>query len=107
FLQRWNEGMGAYVAGSGKPLGPGEWLDKATLVNCLGGRFSPGIDLTFVVRETAIYIQPWASSGAGPFRLLGKPLAYTAIKPGAPLLTGGYVPRHLQAEGLEPGDLSK
>lgn len=107
FLQRWNEGKGAYVAGSGKSLGPGEWLDKATLVNCLGGRFSPGIDLTFVVRETAIYIQPWASSGAGPFRLLGKPLAYAAIKPGAPLLTGGYVPRHLQAEGLEPGDLSK
>ncbi|WP_421736656.1 LodA/GoxA family CTQ-dependent oxidase [Caulobacter sp.] len=107
FLQRWNEGKGAYLPGSGKALGPGEALDKATLVNCLGGRFSPGIDLTFVMREPALYIQPWSTSGAGPFRIHGKPLNYAAVKPDAPLLTGGYVPRHVEADGLEPGDLSK
>lgn len=107
FLQRWNAGKGAYVPGAGKALGPGELLDKATLVNCLGGRFSPGIDLTFVAREAAIYIQPWATSGAGPFRIHAKPLAYGALKPNAPLLTGGYVPRHVEVDGLEPGDLSK
>ena len=44
FLQRWD-------AGQSQPerttLGPGEELDRAALENCLGGRFSPGIDLTF------------------------------------------------------------
>jgi len=107
FLQRWNKGKGNYLAGRGAALGPGEYLDKATFVNCLGGRFSPGIDLTFIMRESAIYTQPWQSAG-GPFRVHPKPLAYaTAKSPDKPLLTGGYVPRHVQADGLEPGDLSK
>ncbi|NHZ81201.1 hypothetical protein F2P44_18250 [Massilia sp. CCM 8695] len=111
FLQRWNQGRGNYVAGSGPALGAGEYLDKATMVNCLGGRFSPGIDLTFTMREAAIYLQPWASCGAGPFRIRAAALDYAAIAAGpgtgAPLLSVGYVPRHREAEGLEPGDLSK
>lgn len=107
FLQRWTEGKDHYRPG-GAALGPGEFLDKATLVNCLGGRFSPGIDLTFVMREPAIYRQPWQSSGAGPFRVRAKPLDYSGMMPGnQPLLTAGYVPRHVEADGLEPGDLSK
>ena len=106
FLQRWNTGKGNYVAGPGKKLGPGEFLDKATFVNCLGGRFSPGIDLTFVMRESAVYRQPWKNFG--PFRVHAKTLAYaTASTPGKPLLTVGYVPRHIEADGLEPGDLGK
>jgi L-Lysine epsilon oxidase N-terminal/L-lysine epsilon oxidase C-terminal domain/Iron-containing redox enzyme len=108
FLQRWNQGKGNYRAGAGAPLGPGEFLDKATFVNCLGGRFSPGIDLTFVMRESAIYVQPWQTSGAGPFRVHAKPLDYAGVKSAnKPLLTCGYVPRHVEADGLEPGDLSK
>jgi hypothetical protein len=108
FLQRWNAGKGNFLAGGGPALGPGEFLDKATFVNCLGGRFSPGIDLTFVMREPAIYIQPWQSSGSGPFRVHAKRLDYTlATVPDKPLLTAGYVPRHVEADGLEPGDLSK
>ncbi len=106
FLERWNEGKGNYVAGSGPALGPGEFLDKATFVNCLGGRFSPGIDLTFVMRESAIYQQPW--SDTGPFRVRSKSLAYSSANtPSRPLLTAGYVPRHVEADGLEPGDLGK
>lgn len=107
FLQRWSQGRGNYLAGHGAPLGPGEFLDKATMVNCLGGRFSPGIDLTFTMREPAIYVQPWASCGAGPFRIRARPLAYAAAAGAAPLLTAGYVPRHAEADGLEPGDLTK
>ena len=110
FLQRWNAGLGHFKPGTGPRLGPGEMLDKATFVNCLGGRFSPGIDLTFVMREAAVYIQPgqWQTSGAGPFRIYGKRLNYGAKSSGdAPLLTAGYVPRHVEADGLEPGDLSK
>ena len=108
FLQRWNEGYEYFCPGSGPTLGPGEQLDKASLANCLGGRFSPGIDLTFVVREPAIFILPWKTSGAGPFRIRPKSLGYaSAHDVSAPLLTGGYVPRHVDVDGLEPGDLSK
>lgn len=108
FLERWNQGKGNYRSGAGAALGPGEFLDKATFVNCLGGRFSPGIDLTFVMRESAIYEQPWQSTGAGPFRVRAKALAYASAKsPDKPLLSGGYVPRHVERDGLEPGDLSK
>lgn len=108
FLTRWNDGRDSFLPRSGDALGPGEYLDKAVLVNCLGGRFSPGIDVTFVVREPAIYVQPWQSSGAGPFRIKRKVLDY--LQPGhsdRPLLGIGYVPRHREHEGLEPGDLSK
>jgi L-Lysine epsilon oxidase N-terminal/L-lysine epsilon oxidase C-terminal domain/Iron-containing redox enzyme len=107
FLQRWNEGRDGYRAGPGTALGMGEQLDKATMVNCLGGRFSPGIDLTFVMREPALYVQPWQTSGAGPFRVHTKLLDYATSGPDWPLLTGGYVPRHVETDGLEPGDLSK
>lgn len=108
FLERWNEGKQAFRTGSGPALGPGELLDRATMVNCIGGRFSPGIDLTFVMREPAVYVLPWQTSGAGPFRVKAKMLAYDALPPDPqPLLTGGYVPRHIEQDGLEPGDLSK
>lgn len=106
FLQRWNKGTAHYSAGCGPALGPGERLDKATFVNCLGGRFSPGIDLTFVMRDPAIYRQPWQQSG--PFRVNARTLAYaSATDPRTPLLTTGYVPCHVFADGLEPGDLGK
>jgi hypothetical protein len=104
FLEQWNAGR--FEKGPGPKLGPGEYLDKATFVNCLGGRFSPGIDLTFVVREPDLYVQDWRHSGGGPFRILAKPLAYGAVKADQPLLTGGYIPLNVET-GLEPGDLSK
>ncbi|HTU45743.1 MAG TPA: LodA/GoxA family CTQ-dependent oxidase [Bryobacteraceae bacterium] len=104
FLEKWNSGQ--FKKGSGPAFGPGELLDKATFVNCLGGRFSPGIDLTFVVREPNLYIKDWRNSGGGPFRVWAKPLNYGAIVDGKPVLSGGYVPRHVE-DGLEPGDLSK
>jgi hypothetical protein len=108
FLQRWNEGREHFRTGAGPALGPGEQLDKATMVNCLGGRFGPGIDLTFVMREPAIFLLPWKTSNAGPFRIRAKQLAYDQISSKyLPLLTGGYVPRHVETDGLEPGDLSK
>ena len=108
FLKRWNQGAGHFRPGPSARMGAGEQLDKVTLVNCLGGRFSPGIDMTFIMREPAIYEQPWKTHGGGPFRIRGKPLAYDPASPAdKPLLTCGYVPRHADSDGLEPGDLSK
>ena len=110
FLQQWSKGLGGFRKGSGRALGPGEQLDKATFVNCLGGRFSPGIDLTFIVREPDLYAKDWERSGGGPFRIATKPLEYGKTAHGGsadPLLTAGYVPRIVDKEGLEPGDISK
>lgn len=107
FLQRWNAGRGNFIAGAAHPLGPGEFLDKATMANCLGGRFSPGIDLTFTMREPAIYQPSWRSSGAGPFRINAKAMPYAAARMDAPFLSAGYIPCHVETDGLEPGDLSK
>ena len=97
-----------------KPLGPGEYLDRATLQNCLGGRFSPGIDMTWIIRETSMYIQDW-QNGAGPFRIKHKPLDYSSIAkkqeylPQPAFLNFGWIPRHPEVEfaGLEPGDATK
>lgn len=108
FLKQWDAGK--FRRGSGPAMGPGELLDKSTFMNCLGGRFSPGIDVTFIVREPAVYIRDWRTSGAGPFRLLAKPLDYKTADASKPFLTCGYVPRNPQPNveaGLEPGDLSK
>ncbi len=102
-------------------LNAGEYLDKTMLVNCLGGRFSPGIDLTFIVRDPALYVQDWQTSGTGPFRIFPKPLDYAAAQPGVPFLTAGYTPNIVNnplgnaspidtnpgSPGLEPGDASK
>jgi len=103
FLQQWQNGD--FTVDPGPKLGPGEYLDKVTLQNCLGGRFSPGIDLTFNVRDPDLYIKDWATSG--PFRIKPKPLDYGSVKPGTPLLTEGYVPLHTGNAGAEPGDMSK
>jgi hypothetical protein len=105
FLTKWSQTT--FQPGSGPPLGPGEYLDKAVLVNCLGGRFSPGIDMTFIVRQPELYIQNWQTSGTGPFRIKPAPLDYNAAQSGQPFLTEGYVPIHSGPSGLEPGDTSK
>jgi hypothetical protein len=111
FLQRW--AAKECSDGPGPKLGPGEYLDKVILVNCLGGRFSPGIDMTYICREPDLYIENWQTSGTGPFRIHPKPLNYEAAKSGEPFLTLGYVPRRKAGTpgsgtlGLEPGDISK
>jgi L-Lysine epsilon oxidase N-terminal/L-lysine epsilon oxidase C-terminal domain len=104
FLMQWQ--ASSFAPGPGPALGPGEYLDKVILQNCLGGRFSPGIDLTFVMRDPDLYIRDWQTS-SGPFRIKPKPLDYAGVKKGVPLLTEGYVPLHTGNAGLEPGDVSK
>ncbi len=104
FLEQW--ARSAYEPGS-TPLGAGERLDMAALSNCLGGRYVPGIEVSYVVRQREIYVTDWQASGSGPFRIKPKRLDYARAKKSAPFLTGGWIPLHGMTDGLEPGDLSK
>jgi L-lysine epsilon oxidase C-terminal domain len=86
-------------------LGPGEKLDKTILFNCLGGRFSPGIEMTFIVRDRNLYQRDWRNSNAGPFRINRQALDYHRATPDQPFLGVGYIP--LRDAPVQPGDLSK
>lgn len=103
FLQQWNAG---HFEPGELPLGKGEALDRASLQNCLGGRFSPGIDMTFVVRDVNLWERHWATIGAGPFRIRATRLDYAAARQDVPFLSEGYVPLRPN-DGIEPGDTSK
>jgi hypothetical protein len=86
FLQQW--AAGNFEPGGVSALHPGEALTRAVLENCVGGPLSPGIEATWIVRDPAIYSEP--------FR----------IRPRSPVpapLSLGFDP----AVGLEPGDLTR
>ena len=102
-LSQWH--AKAYAPGPGPALGPGEKLDRITLENCLGGRYSPGIEVSFPIRDINIYIQDWKKQDCGPFRINQAPLDYGKAMADKPFLSFGYIP--LQAIALEPGDISK
>lgn len=104
FLQQWDAGR--FDKGPHRPLGPGEALDRASLQNCLGGRFSPGIDMTFVSRQPDLWVDDW-QDGSGPFRIGGKPLDYGKAQASQPFLGAGYVPLHSRPGQVEPGDVTK
>ena len=95
----------AYAPGPGPALGPGERLDRITLENCLGGRYSPGIEVSFPVRDVNLYIQDWQKQDCGPFRINQAPLDYSKATADKPFLSFGYIP--LQKFAVEPGDVSK
>ena len=101
FLQQWDSGQ--FKPGM-RPLSGGENLDRAALVACLGGRFSPGIDMTFICRQTELY-EDWKTHG--PFRIRAKHLDYKAARKNVPFLGKGYVPLRPEPNQIEPGDLSK
>lgn len=110
FLSQWNQGR--FRREPMPPLGPGEFLDKAVLYNCVGGDFGPGLEMTFIVKDPELYQQDWRQTGAGPFRIRGQELDYSRLQPGQPFLDMGYVPFHppageVVAAALQPGDISK
>lgn len=109
-LQQWEQGRARREPGP--LLGPGEYLDMATLANCLGGRFAPGIEMTYVVRDPWFWEQDWQGSGGGPFRLRARRLDYRQAQSSQPFLSVGYNPLRPGPDGftsarLEPGDASK
>ena len=103
FMSQWVNGKADKTTPQREQLGGGEFLDKASLINCLGGRFSPGIELTFICRQTDLYINDWHTYG--PFRIDARPMDYTNAQATQPMLTEGYVP--YRGRQVEPGDVSK
>ena len=73
FLQQWASGL--FTTGPRRPRGPGHDLDRGVLENCVGGAFSPGIEMTWICREPRIY--------SAPFRIKTRTLA-----PNQPLSPG-------------------
>ncbi|AQR68808.1 hypothetical protein BZG29_11010 [Janthinobacterium sp. LM6] len=105
FMDQWAHGQ--YVADSGDfLLGAGEALDRTVLFNCLGGRYSPGIEMGFIVRDSGLYRQAWRRHDAGgPFRINAQHLDYAAAVRDQPFLGAGYMP--LRGGEVQPGDVSK
>jgi L-Lysine epsilon oxidase N-terminal/L-lysine epsilon oxidase C-terminal domain len=94
-----------FLPGPGPKLGPGERLDRIVLENCLGGRYSPGIEVSFPIRDPNLYIIDWKKRDCGPFRINEAPLDYSKAVKDKPFLGFGYIP--LQNFAVEPGDISK
>ena len=127
-LDQWSKRVadnGKVKNGEPQKFGPGELLDMASMANCLGGRYVPGIEVSYTIMEKDIYIQDWQTSGAGPFRIkqqvhithendgtseksyVGNRLDYSNIQKDKPYLTSGWIPLHAMTDGLQPGDISK
>jgi hypothetical protein len=86
YLQQWAAGQ--FTTKSPPEPPPGVVRDRVALENCVGGAFSPGIEMTWICRDPRLYSEP--------FRIHRRP----DVRP--PLSLGQDLER-----GLEPGDLSK
>jgi hypothetical protein len=80
--------------------GEGVALDQASLENCVGGAFCPGIEMTWICRNTTIYMPlPANPSMSDAFRIRHKNLG------GGLTLTNGADNDY--SAGMEPGDIIK
>jgi hypothetical protein len=85
-LQQW--ALRKFSTGQPAALPPAEALDRASLENCVGGAFSPGIEMTWISRNLRIY--------SAPYRIKHKPNVTPPLSLGEDF-----------AQGLEPGDACK
>lgn len=87
-MQQWAQGKFKNNSPE-KQQDPGERLTYASLENCVGGAFSPGIEMTWISRNPKIYLEP--------FRIKPKKMES---------MDRLSLEMNLE-EGLEPGDLTK
>jgi L-lysine 6-oxidase len=92
-LGQWAEGK--FTVGKEAPSRGLHALDRGSVGNCVGGPFSPGIEVTWSVRNPKIY--------SGPYRIKHRPngaalYAKNGLDPSRDECEGG---------GCEPGDLTK
>jgi hypothetical protein len=93
-IQQWVQGK-VLPAGTGRPpLPPAAALDRATLDNCVGGAFCPGIEMTWICRNLTIYAQPFRIRGA-------------ANPQQGQLSTTNGADNDYSSNGVEPGDFIK
>lgn len=86
FLTQW--AAGHFHAGADPTRSEADALTRGVLENCVGGAFSPGIEMTWISRNAAIY--------SAPFRIkLRKPLPDPSSL--------GFDPK----AGMEPGDITR
>ena len=103
FLSQYSKGI--YTKDPLPALGPGPALDKAALSNCVGGAFSPGIEITWITRSPTIYqALPSPVRPSDIFRINGTYIGY--VNTGQLSLTNGSSGDYKDT-GLEPGDLTK
>ncbi|WP_221794301.1 LodA/GoxA family CTQ-dependent oxidase [Oceanobacter mangrovi] len=86
FMQQWAEG---YFTNETPAADGPDQLTRNILDNCVGGAFSPGIELTWISRNRTIY-QP------------ADPLRINAAAPTMGPLSLGFTP-----QAMEPGDLTR
>lgn len=86
FLQQWADGF--FDAGPAPQENPAFAMTRGVLENCVGGPFSPGIEMTWISRHAEIYSEP--------FRIKARDHV------SAPLSLG-YTPEL----GMEPGDVCR
>lgn len=85
FLQQWADG---WFVNHEAEDNPAQALTRAVLDNCVGGPFSPGIEMSWISRDPAIY--------AEPFRIRAR------FVPQGPLSLD-FDPQR----GMEPGDITR
>ena len=91
---------GLFASGPTPAHGEGAALDQASLTNCVGGAFCPGIEMTWICRNTTIYRPlPATPSLSDAFRIRHKDVS------GGLTLTSGAGNDY--SAGLEPGDITK
>ena len=85
FLQQWAEG---WFVDEEPPDEPATQLTRAVLENCVGGAFSPGIEMSWISRNPAIYTEPFRIRAN--FEMSGP-------------LSLGFDPQR----GMQPGDVTR
>jgi hypothetical protein len=97
-LKQFAQGLSSQSAAPAS--GEGVALDQANLENCVGGAFCPGIEMTWISRNTTIYMPlPANPAMSDAFRIKHKNLS------GGLTLTNGADNDY--SAGLEPGDIIK
>ncbi|HEV8435387.1 MAG TPA: LodA/GoxA family CTQ-dependent oxidase [Thermoanaerobaculia bacterium] len=92
-IQQWVNGIVLPACTTRPPLSPAAALDRAALENCVGGAFCPGIEMTWICRNTTIY--------SDTFRIRHAP------NPQQGHLSQTNGDNNDYSGGLEPGDIVK
>ena len=92
----------------------GRQLDQGVLSNLLGGAFCPGGEVCWIIRNPAIWVEPYRIKADANFSSFGQTAAQAnADGPSvSPVFYSGYIENPLSQDsnfdvGLQPGDLTK